>query len=123
MKPSHKHTSRIFVFVLVWPHLALIGSGTSQRDDLVLPMARSPQITFPPLEPIYQKKYACGMAYQGGLLYCAIVFGICLYHKLGSPGWTQPPELQPNFARQHAGCTVFNGVMWITGGALNDGKH
>lgn len=104
------------------PHLAVFGAGTI--NDLIVPiMAQSPQATFSSFPPLYQKRNSCAMKYKSGLLYCTTVLGVCLYHKLGSSGWTQPPEMQPELPLVQAGCAIFNGMLWITGGALSGNEN
>ena len=98
------------------PHIAVI-HDTASFDDLSIPLGQGSQMSFPLLDSSKRYAHSCGIAYKGGLLYCAFYLGICSYHKLGTAGWTQPSELQPGFQRKEAGCTVFEGKLFINGGS------
>ena len=60
---------------------------------------------------------SCGIAYNGGLLYCFPTRGVCIYHKLGSGTWTEPIKMQPGFVTKEPGCAIIGGKLWMSGGS------
>ena len=108
-------------FFSVFPHIAVIENQEVADNDITLPLNQNSQVSFPPLLLGKRDLLSCGLTYQGGLLYCNIKRGKCFYYQFGSPDWTEPPELQPNFSAVGAGCVVFGGKIWVLGGAVTPG--
>ena len=107
----------------VLPHVACISAGSNSLQDLTIPLNQNDMSTLAVPPPSKLEEHACGMAYDGGLLYCSPYIGECMYHKLGTAGWTQPIEMQPGFVTKEPGCAIVGGKLWISGGSPTLGNY
>lgn len=97
--------------------MASIGFAPNTQEFMTIPFNQPSQASFvaPPQAKLTPD--ACGMAYDGGLMYCSPTVGECIYHKPGSTAWTLPSEMQPGFVVLQPACAIIGGKLWMSGGS------